>query len=175
MKPKTKKILAWSISLLAGLPLLGVVILVLGFAYVIGVFKDHPSDEQLIAQLENEKKAYTQLISMFHNDYPIKVIVPTWQSPSGQLTVGRWAEYNELFRQLDIDMGMRARDENSVWFLNSTRGLASGGDIKGLIYKPESPSPLYNSLNEKPPDLNSGVRAYKKINQDWYITYDWND
>jgi len=174
MKPKTKKILTWTISLFVGLPILAVCFLFV-FIYMIGGSKEHPTDEMLIAQLSDNKSGYEQLITMFKTDQPISIVAPTWQSPEGQLNEKRWSEYKGIFEELNIDMGMRKWGGKAIWFLNSTRGMAIGGDTKGLMYKPINPTPIYSSLNERPKDLESGVMAYKKINDSWYITFDWND
>jgi len=175
MKPSTKKIIIKSLSLLIGVPILAVIVFVLYFSYMIGLFKNHPSDEELIYQLSINKPRYEQLIKMFRADYPLEVVAPTWQSPDSQLSDHRWNEYKEIFDELDLDMGLRKWDKDSIWFLNSTRGMVTGGDSKGLIYRPENPSPLYKTLNERPHDLESGVRGYRKISDDWYITYDWHN
>jgi len=175
MKHKTKKIIIWSLSLLVGLPVIVFVGFLLFFSYMIGVFKEHPTDEELISQLMENTPRYEQLIKMFRSDHPLTVVAPTWQSPDGQLSNNRWNEYKVIFEELELDMGLRKWDAESIWFLNSIRGMVTGGDSKGLMYKPENPTPLYPSLNERPNDLESGVRAYKKIDENWYITYDWND
>lgn len=175
MKKKTKKILIWSLSLLAGIPIIAFLGFLAFFGYMIGVFKEHPTDEELIAKLSESTPRYEQLITMFRADHPLTVVAPTWQSPAGQLSEDRWNEYKNIFEELELDMGLRKWDDESIWFLNSTRGMVTGGDSKGLIYKPGNPIPLYSSLNERPHDLKSGVRAYKKISDNWYITFDWNN
>ena len=80
-----------------------------------------------------------------------------------------------MFKTLDIDMGLRQLEDESIWFLNYTRGMVTGGDFKGLIFKPTNPTPVYTSLNCIPPGLKCGVRSYRKINEDWYVAFDWHD
>ena len=174
MKHKNKKIIIWTVSVLFGLPIVSFVGFLLFFSYMIGMFKEHPSDEILAAQLSENKPRYEQLITMFKADHPLTVVAPTWQSPDGHLSEKRWNEYRNIFEELDLDMGIRKWKSESIRFINSSRGMATGGDSKGLIFKPVDPEPIYSTLNERPSNLKSGVRGYKKINENWYITFDWH-
>ena len=112
---------------------------------------------------------------MFREDYPIKVLHPTWLDPKNSITEGRWNQYKVLFKDLELDAGMRSWGGESIEFISTARGLVTGGSSKGYVYKPISHLPLYVSLSEAPKDLKSNVRAYRKINDIWYITYTWDD
>lgn len=137
--------------------------------------RDHVSDEDLIRNLQTDSKKYSQLISMFREDYPLKVVHPTWIDPKNSISDTRWSEYKVLFKDLELDAGMRGWVGDSILFISTAQGLVTGGSSKGYIYKPINHLPLYSSLSKAPKDLKSNVRAYRKINDTWYITYSWDD
>ncbi len=137
--------------------------------------RDHASDEELIRNLEKHSQQYQHLIAMFLEDTPASVIHPTWVNPENVISADRWAEYKVLFHELKLDAGIRSWGGDSIYFISTAQGLFMGGSSKGYMYKPETPYPLYPSLNKKPQDLKSNVMAYRKINKDWYIVFDWND
>ena len=137
--------------------------------------REHLSDNELISSLNENIEHYTSLVTMFRDDAPLSIAHPIRIHPRNSIFPQRWQEYKRLFNKLKIEAGMRRWQEESIWFISSTQSLASGASSKGLMYQPKSPSPLYNSLDEHPKDLNSNVKGYRKINEDWYIVYDWDD
>ena len=137
--------------------------------------RDHVTDQILISDLQKNKNKYEKLISMFREDAPATVIHPTWISPDNVITEARWDEYKKLFLELGLDAGMRSWGSDSIWFISTAQGLAIGGSSKGYMYKPENPEPLYMTLDNIPVDLKSNVMGYRKINDQWYIVFDWDD
>jgi len=137
--------------------------------------RDHVIDQVLISDLRSNKNKYEKLISMFREDAPASVIHSTWMSPDNVVTEARWDEYKNIFLDLGLDAGMRSWGGDSIWFISTAQGLVTGGSSKGYMYKPENPQPLYSSLDSIPEDLASNVMGYRKIDDDWYIVFDWDN
>jgi hypothetical protein len=137
--------------------------------------REHVSDEVLINNLESHTERYQRLIAMFREDHPVAVVHPDWISPDYVITEDRWAEYQSLFDELELDAGMRAWGESSIWFIATAQGLVTGGSSKGYMYKPERHTPVFPSLDEIPKSLQANVKGYRKINDDWYIVLVWDD
>ena len=144
-------------------------------AWYLGLLTSHPSDAELIALLHDHKPEFEELMAMFEEDAPIKVVHPTWIDPEGVITLERWDEYRAIFRKLGIDAGMRRYEDTGLKFIVEVKGLVTGGSDKGFEYRPPKPEPLYDSLDEIPADLKSNVGAYRKIDDDWFITFSWDD
>lgn len=148
--------------------------------------RGHVDDEVLIANLEKDSGKYELLISMFREDAPLAVAHPTWISPDKSISAERWKEYKALFKELQLDAGMRYyslqfiegerhKAGESIEFISTAQGLVTGGSSKGYVYRPESPSPLFDSLDEARTNLESGTTGYRRINDEWYITFVWYD
>lgn len=169
----------WKKALLAAL---GTLVLVIGLAIAGIVYvgnmihgRDHLSDQALIDKLHQDRAKYALLIEMFRQDSPVQVVHPTFVHPAGAITPQRWAQYKVLFTELGLDAGMRAWEGQEIWFISTAQGLVTGGSSKGYMYKPSAPKPLFRNLDKIPAELPSNVRGYRKIDDDWYITVDWDD
>ncbi len=136
--------------------------------------RDHLPDEILIQNLNTDIKKFELLIKMFKEDTPVSVVHPTWIAPENAITKERWYEYKKLFSELRLDGGMRSWLGESILFTSTAQGLSIGGSSKGYIYKPESPVPLYTNLENISPYSEKSGKGYKKINENWYIYFDWS-
>lgn len=58
-----------------------------------------------------------------------------------------------------------------VMIIPSLRGYSS--PKKGYIFSPTALAPLYPSLDEHPPDLQPYQMGFKRIDENWYITYEY--
>lgn len=153
--------------------------LLMGFMFIVIVLfnmateKDHLSDELLINNLNTDKAKYETLITMFKQDKPITVVHPTWILPKNAISNERWNVYKRLFNELDLDAGMRSWGGNeSIYFISTARGMLDSSSSKGYVYKPQKPEFLFKNLDEFPKNLPKNARAYRKIDNDWYITLD---
>ena len=147
-----------------------------GLSYLFGdLGRAHESDQSLMNNLRLHKAQYELLITMFHDDAPVQIVHPTFLQPDGAITAERWDQYKKLFNQLGLDGGMRGWEGEGIWFLSTTQGLVTGGSSKGYWYRPRSAVPLFPNLDSIPADLPSNVRGFRKIDDDWYITFDWDD
>lgn len=168
-----KKIALAVISFVALIAVGGIALLYIIFSLIHG--RDHVSDEVLIQNLGENIVKYELLISMFREDAPASVIHPTWMSPDHVVDDERWRKYKTLFDELELDAGIRTWGGESIRFISTAQGLVTGGSMKGYVYRPENPFPQYPSLNQIPDDLESNVTGYRKINEQWYIMFNWDD
>jgi len=135
----------------------------------------HLSDQVMIESLSANTAQYQQLLAMFQADQPLKAVHPEWVEPKGAINEQRWAEYKQLFTALELQAGMRIREDNSIWFINTIVGFKKGGSSKGYVYQPSLPTPQYPSLDTQPKEPGKGDHvAYKLINEPWYILYEWD-
>ena len=170
----------WFKRIIISLSIIVALLLAVGAGFFWYVFsdikgRDHVADQALISDLEINMGKYEKLISMLREDSPATVIHPTWISPDNVISETRWDEYKTLFSELGLDAGMRSWGGNSIWFISTAQGLVTGGSSKGYMYKPENPKPLFSSLDKIPEGLASNVKGYRKINDEWYIVFDWDD
>jgi hypothetical protein len=170
----------WLKRIFISISIIGALFVAVGAGFSWYVFsdiqgRDHVTDQVLISDLRKNKNKYEKLISMFREDAPASVIHPTWMSPDNVITAARWDEYKKLFLELGLDAGMRSWGGDSICFISTAQGLVTGGSSKGYMFKPENPKPLYMSLDNIPDDLESNVMGYRKINDEWYIVFDWDD
>lgn len=105
-----------------------------------------------------------------------------WPRPESELGFSRerWEEYRRLFRKLGLTGGIvRSEDYPSViFFMASGSGLATGGSEKGYAYSGDEPSPQLNSLDDAK-RVHASVQtlhpAFKKLRDNWYLYYMWDD
>ena len=158
---------------LIAIPIILVLAIIGLFIYLDG--RPHPSDEELLKSLSSNQPKYEQLIQMFQTDQPLKVVHPTWIDPENGINQARWEQYKAIFKELKLDAGMRVHGNTGLEFTATAKGLATGGSSKGLVYATKNLAPLYKNLDTLPPDLQSNVTGYRKINKFWYIYYEWDD
>jgi len=112
---------------------------------------------------------------MFREDHLVAIVHPDWISPDNVITADRWAEYQSLFDELELNAGMRAWGESSICFISTAQGPVTGGSSKGYMYQPATHVPLFPALDEIPQTLQANVKGYRKINDEWYIVLVWDD
>ena len=62
-----------------------------------------------------------------------------------------------------------------VWFHASTRGLAVSGSSKGYAYLLEKPKTLVDNLDEYWSKDNKSFTAFRQIEGNWYLYFDYED
>jgi hypothetical protein len=147
-----------------------------------------PSDAELAAVFNEHLDVFDQLIRMVHEDARLVRIAPdftwttqtaAWPRPESELgfTRERWDEYRQMFRSLQLKSGvLRRPDERPavIYLLADTKGLVTGGSIKGYAWSDTALSPQCESLDTPP---TSGARrgiCFKPLRNDWYLYYEWD-
>ena len=135
----------------------------------------HPSDADLIERFRDKRSEFESLVRMAREDAEtVGTITPRYLSPSGALSNDRWAEYRSLFEELDLEGGLNT-GTSTVEIFASVRGFAFGGSDKGYLYSDRPPGKLYDSLDDMPGHTESLVPSYRRIDENWYLYYMWDD
>lgn len=147
-----------------------------------------PSDAELAAMFSQHLDVFQQLIRMVHEDAVLVRIAPgftwttqtvAWPRPDSELgfTRERWDEYRRIFRLLQLNAGILRRPGERpavVYLLADTKGLVTGGSVKGYAWSQTMLSPQCESLDAPP---TSGARrgiCFKFLRNEWNLYYEWN-
>ncbi|HLL60566.1 MAG TPA: hypothetical protein VK338_02525 [Candidatus Nitrosocosmicus sp.] len=147
--------------------------------------RSHPSDKQLIKRFYSNEKDFARLVTM--SDEEKKVIristkftrlEENWNWPREDIgfSQNRWNLYRALFKKLKINGGIKRENHDHdtvIYFIASSRGLAVSGSTKGYAYSKKNLTPLFSSLDNIK-FSESGI-AYKKLKDNWYLYYDYED
>lgn len=83
----------------------------------------------------------------------------------------KWIELDRLLNRLPLVGGTLVCKER-VFLYNTCRGMAPGS-CKGYLFTHRPPAPLLDSLDQDPPRrLDNYKRAYKRLDNDWYLVYE---
>ncbi len=135
----------------------------------------HYTDRFLISNLIKNREKFETLIRMFQEDKSPTLIHSSWMMPEGAISNSRWAEYKKIFEELKIDVGMSSRGPGEIKIVVNARGFVIAGSSKGYFYKPKTPTPLFKSLDETPPELMSLEEGFLKIGENWYLYHEFDD
>ena len=144
------------------------------------LFGSHPSDASMIRNFVQHRAIFDQLVSMSDGDKSLVRLAPTFTYPENPpgLSAERWQQYRKLFREIGSTNGICRYESDlpgAVLVLYSDKGLVTGGSSKGYVYSPMPLEPHYANLDDPPHDLASNVKAYRRIDERWYIFYEWDD
>jgi hypothetical protein len=121
-------------------------------------FAENPSDEQMIREFKKDRFKFEELLQMFQagtyaNDQASRV------------------RYEELARQLKVSVpdGL----DSELWLVRSSVGLSVSGSSKSFVYSEMPPSPLVENTDDAAWEEPVG-EAYRRIEGNWYIEYDWD-
>ena len=145
----------------------------------------HVSDDWLIKNFQKNEADFDLLAQMAQQDSKMVRIANdfTWTKdsvafprPESELgiTNERWEDYKKLFKKLRLSNGIINYQPDTILLLATTKGLVTGGSMKGYAYLKEKPEMLVDSLDNyifPKTDKHSAI-AYKQINNNWYIFYE---
>ena len=135
-----------------------------------GYFSKLGSDQALMARIP----AYEELLAMYNEDRAGGEVSPRDLFDQGRISAERWSHYRTVYETIGLVGEPRIGAGGSVWFTSSVRSLGTAGEMKGLVYRPDKQEPKYDSLDEPPSDLAPDVNALRRINDDWYVFYRYN-
>ena len=130
-----------------------------------------PSDETMLKNFNENKSTFIELQTMICKDHFETVSMePEWSKPE-RISKAKKAQYYKLFKKIGVSQlqsydGCRA--QFSFWSL----GWAAGGDYKAYQYRPFNPDNIVESLNDLPLNGKDIIKYNRKIEDDWYISYD---
>lgn len=140
-------------------------------------FQPHTSDKELGDFFRQNRKVMTQFAELSLNNPEIahmwrghldlkdgrKFNFADYSNPS-------WVELDSLMNRLPLVRGTLVCKKR-VFMYNLCRGMLPGS-CKGYLFSREVPAPLLESLDDSPPRLDDYKRAYKRIDDNWYIVYE---
>lgn len=151
---------------------------------------EHPSDQQMVQEFQDHRPAFEMLLKMFRQETRVTRIGDgfIWIDGAGSVDTferakylpdGRLAEYRKLFKELHLKDGLVRREDGSIAFLRSGRGIVPSGSQKDFSWAPQ---PYRDALAES--DKRELVEACvwegdncsvsKKIAPNWYIEFHSN-
>jgi hypothetical protein len=122
------------------------------------LFAENPSDGQMIREFEKDRSKFEELLQMFQagtygNDQASRV------------------RYEDLARQLKVSIPESSGPE--IFLLRSSVGLSVSGSSKSFVYSEMPLSPLVDDTDDAAWEEPVG-QAYRRIEGNWYIEYDWD-
>jgi len=149
----------------------------------------HPTDQQMLDNFQAHKTEFSQLLQMFLADQKLMGVAYQWTDPanlqSAGITPERLKAYDGLFWKVNLGLALRPSlslrrhygQENleAVEFTVSTRGLAVSGSVKGYVYTFKRPSLMVDNLDTYRSKDSKSFTAYRYIEGNWYLFYDYDD
>lgn len=142
------------------------------------------NDKNLIDLYENNIGEFSSLIKVLKSKKNILRIAEDFMNvedigniykvEQNYLSLSLWNDLLKKFEHLKVAYGvsMRHKPHFKVKFIVNSMGNVGGGKSKGILY---SENPIKNhveSLDSFNVSPKSG-RAYKKINRNWYLFFEW--
>lgn len=144
----------------------------------------HPSDKDLLENFNKYRNELNQLAQMFLADRGLTRVAYDFTRPNNPETIGvtkdRIKQYRSLFSKLDLSAGIDAgvdspEKKKIIWFLSSTKGLSVSGSTKGYAYSVKSPELIVENLDTYWSKDGRSFTAYKHIEGNWYVYFDFED
>ena len=151
---------------------------------VLACDSEHTSDAELEKNFYAHEADLNLLAQMAIEDAGMIRIAPdfTWHKDNADgkaskakygFSDGRYEEYKQLFRKLGKNNGILNYQPDVILVLASSRGMVTGGSLKGYAYSSKEPSPLVDSLEnldfrDSKKDINT---VYKRLKGNWYLFY----
>ena len=138
----------------------------------------HPSSQELINNFHNHRPEFERLLQMAQEDPELYRVAYDFTRPENPETIGvtqeRLDEYRRLFDALNLEAGIeKGRDD--VWLIASARGLSISGSAKGYIYSQTPPGLIVEDLDSYDSPDGRSFTAFQKIEENWYLYYDYED
>jgi hypothetical protein len=147
---------------------------------IAGCSSKHPSDQVLLSQFQSHQAEFNKLLQMFLIDKRLGRVAYNFTRPENPGEIGitqeRLKEYRDLFDELDLSAGIEGYDEKDlVWFHASTQGLSVTGSSKGFAYLLKPPKLIVDSLDGYRSKDGRSFTAFRHIEGNWYLYYDYED
>ena len=145
---------------------------------------DHPSSAKLIRQWRDHRAELELLVKNFQADKALNRVAPDFTRPDDPSTIGvspvRIAEYRELLQKAQVSRGIEGYgNKDAITFVVSALGLSVSGSGKGIAYLEGEPESLVPDLDayvsQALADHSRSFTAYQRIEDNWYLYYDYED
>jgi hypothetical protein len=117
---------------------------------------------------------------MFQSDKKLGRVAYDFTRPEKPGEIGiteeRIKEYRRFFDELKLTAGIEGYEpKDSVMFIRSTQGLSISGSSKGFAYLEKRPELLVDSLDDYRSKDGRSFTAFRHIEGNWYLYYDYED
>lgn len=141
--------------------------------------RQHPSDEVLISNFNAYEAEFGKLLRMFQEDKQLER-VSDFTRPENPESINisqeRIAQYRQMFKKLGLTAGIEGYQEKEmIWFHASTQGLSVTGSSKGYVYTTNKPEKVVDNLDNYKSEDGKSFRAFRQIEDNWYLYLDYED
>ena len=135
--------------------------------FIIQACSSQLTDDRLSELLIDTKSQLEQLVAISSAclDRESRIL---WANDSK----GGGAQCREIMREIGIE-GMSKDHSGSISFYVADGKYSS--HQKGLIFSQTRMLPTFDSLDRKPPGIHRYERAYKLVQENWYIYYEYDN
>ncbi len=137
-----------------------------------------PSDAKLLADFPRHEATLNEIAQMAQAEEGLIWVLRNETNPTDPHTVGvspaRIARYHQLLNAAGVPEGFTQNSDNGgIYFENWRYGPAtSTHSDKGYVYLTPPPAHTLSSLDECGFEVN-GIVAYRHIEGNWYLYYDY--
>ena len=141
----------------------------------------HILDEEMIGSFDKHRALFEEMVSMVLEDEGLRRVDDNWTDPrdpgEAGVSLERIEKYRYMFRECNVSRGISAfHKDEKIQFIVTSRGLATGGSMKGYEYRivPLSDQSLVSSIDDHKPPNPRGYVIYKHIEGPWYLVYEYD-
>jgi hypothetical protein len=157
----------------------GIPALIVGTFHAAMHYDDPPPDRELIANFRQHQGEFEQLAKMLQTDKALTRVDQDWTDPNSPQSIGvsqsRIDEYRRLLRDVKTPRGFQTPgNPNDIEFYYFMTGSAISSDTdKGYAYLVTPPPHPLTNLDDCQPDEKNGITAYRHIQGNWYLFYEY--
>jgi len=154
--------------------------------------REHPKDSELIKNFQTHRAEFDELLEMFKADRSLGRVGPdftrsasffetctgpnAWNGEEPEVSEGRLKDYRTRFTKLGLTAGIEGYcEKDAVHFHASTRGLSVTGSSKGYAYLASPPKIVVDDLDTYWSEDGKSFTAYRHIDGNWYLYFDYED
>lgn len=134
---------------------------------IMGNFNNHIYDYNAIVRLSREEPS-DKKIAFDYVTYDAPISNQPTPTPEENI---RFKKYRAMMRNIGI-VNYIGIGKDRVYFGIYDSGFGGDGLSKGLLWSVEAPRKILKSLDILPKKRGSGISAWRKIADNWYIEYD---
>ncbi|CAN5684851.1 hypothetical protein BH24ACI3_BH24ACI3_00520 [soil metagenome] len=154
--------------------------------------KEHPKDAVMKENFAVHRAEFEELLKMFKEDRSLGRVgagftrtasffeeckgPDAWNGKEIEVSQERIVEYQNLFVILGLPNGIEGYcEKENVSFYASSKGLSVSGSSKGYAYLEKPPVLLVDDLDSYWSEDSRSFTAYRHIDGNWYLYFDYED
>ena len=166
--------------------------------------KQHPKDAELIENFRRHRQEFEALIEVFRSDTGVGRVgatftrssdffgkcadsqtrdaskgtgsSDTWDGQPIHVSKERFLDYQRRFKDLGLTAGIEGYcAKDLIGMYASTQGLSVTGSSKGYAFMTKPPQILVDDLDSFWSEDGRSFTAYRRIDGNWYLFFDYED